>query len=179
MSNRSKLIALVALVVSWTGATLSGCGSPDDPAAIIVPAGPETGSVSLQLDLGPGSQVDTIHYAITGSGGYQQNGDLNVASSHVISGIIAGIPAGSGYTVTLTASSQIDQHPIACQGSSGFDITPGSVTPVSVHLACHEGALPRPVATKVPIPRGALPALALLLPAAGILALRRRREIQA
>src|SRR4051812_17542273 len=136
MSNRFKLVAFIALAISSAGAALSGCGSPDDPAAIVVPGG--AGSLSVSLQVGPGTRINTVQYDITGGGAsFHKAGEINVAASTGISAIIDGIPGGSGYSVTLSASA-IDHRPIACQGTSGFDIVPGSITPVGIHMLCHE-----------------------------------------
>src|SRR5690606_38221975 len=59
-------------------------------------------------------------------------GSIDVSDSPTISATIGGIPAGSGYTITLLATSVEDETSFT--GSAKFDVTAGHTTPVTVHL---------------------------------------------
>ena len=47
-------------------------------------------------------EIDTINYQLTNTG-FSQAGSLNVAQSGTVSGVIGGIPTGTGYTLALSA----------------------------------------------------------------------------
>ena len=84
----------------------------------------------------PKVTVDVASYDITGPGGFTKTGTINVAHSATISATIPGIPAGNGYSITLTAVST--DGSTSCAGSAGFNVTAHSTAAVAVHLACHE-----------------------------------------
>jgi hypothetical protein len=95
-----------------------------------------TGSVRLALLLGNGSKVSSASYSISGPGGFTQSGSLDVSNSSTISGVIGGLPAGSGYTISISATST--DGTTSCAGSAGFSVTAGATTSVTIHLTCHE-----------------------------------------
>ncbi len=120
-------LATAALVGACDGSgKLGGGGSPVDG----------TGSVQLALMLGKGVAVSSASYTITGPGGFTQSGSLNVANSATISGVIGGLPAGSGYTITISATSS--DGTTSCAGSASFSVTARATTSVAIHLTCHE-----------------------------------------
>ena len=89
-----------------------------------------------------------------------------------VSGVIGGIPAGTDYTLALTATYVVQKF-TSCAGSSTVAVTAGATTPVSVAIECR---LP-PVATTtppaVPVPMPAVALLAIALLAMGATATRR------
>ncbi len=128
--------ALAALSLSFAAA---GCGSGD--AAIGVPSGPEgerVGDGSLALTLASGAELASASYTIVGPGGFSKTGALDTSRSSKISATIAGLPAGSGYSITLSATSVAGT--IACAGSAAFSVTGGQATAVSVAVSCKETA---------------------------------------
>jgi hypothetical protein len=90
----------------------------------------------------------------------------------MISGVLGGIPAGTGYTLALTATDTAKKF-TGCAGSSPVNVVGGATTPVSVAVDCH---LPQPTLTPpaVPIPMSAVVLLAVALLAAGVLTTGRR-----
>jgi hypothetical protein len=97
-----------------------------------------TGSVSLDLRLASGATINTASYTITGPGGFSKSGIIDVSQSTTVSATIAGIPAGSGYLITLSAvSTDLSTN---CSGSATFNVLAGQTAAVSVPLACHEAA---------------------------------------
>jgi hypothetical protein len=81
----------------------------------------------------------------------------------------------TGYSNALTASDIAGQL-AGCQGSSMFNVVAGAITPVAVHLICHETPTgPPPPPPAVPIPPAVPAVLALALLALGARALRNRR----
>ncbi len=137
-------------------------------------AGEDVGSVTFALDLGGGAvHISSLSYQVTG-GSFSKGGTLNVGNSTTLSGIISGIPAGQGYTITLSGTDDRNKL-LGCQGTSApFSVAAGTATSVAVHLTCHEKAAV--VATlSVPISAGANVTIAVLLLALGALAVSRGR----
>jgi hypothetical protein len=125
------------MIRSWTAASLlalamtTGCathGSSHD--------GESSDSVQMDLDIAPGVKINGASYAITGPGGFSRSGTVNVSQSTKLSVIVGGLPTGSGFTITITATS-VDGG-TTCAGSATFDVAAHASNPVTVHLTCHE-----------------------------------------
>ena len=82
--------------------------------------------------------LTTVNYTITGPNSFSKTGSINVASSNTVSAIIGGLPAGSGFTITLSGTGT--DGTTNCLGSAPFNVTAGAVTMVSVVLDCHQAA---------------------------------------
>src|SRR6478609_9132801 len=65
------------------------------------------GSIGLQLTAAPGITLNAVSYTISGNG-FTKTGGIDVSGAPIISGTVGGIPAGKGYTITLTATSVLD-----------------------------------------------------------------------
>ena len=91
----------------------------------------QSGSVGLNLDVAPGVNVDLVEYSISGNG-FSKSGAIDVSGAQTISGTIGGIPAGKGYTITLTAKSADNGESFT--GSAGFDVVAGKTSAVTIHL---------------------------------------------
>src|SRR6188768_2285917 len=132
ISGGSRCAALLALMGLSTGLSVFGCSASDSDVAR-----PEVsdavGSIGLALQTG-GVTLSSVSYTIVGTG-YSRSGTLNVANSTQISAVIGGIPAGSGYSISLTASDATNSA-ITCSGSASFDITAGATTAAQVKLQC-------------------------------------------
>jgi hypothetical protein len=169
LSGISGIVAL-ALAMALTG----GCSNA--PAAVEGPAsgapnpspGAAPGAVSVALVVPPNAQINTVSYQLTNTG-FTQSGSLNVAQSGAVSAVIGGIPAGTGYTLALTAS-DVGMKFTSCAGSSTVAVTGGSTTPVSVNIECHLPPVPPP--PTVPVPMSAVVLLAVALLATGATATR-------
>jgi hypothetical protein len=96
----------------------------------------DVGTVAMNLDLGGGVLVNSASYNITGPGSFTRSGTIDLSHSTTLSAIIAGLPAGNGYNITITATSTDGQS--TCVGSAMFNVTAHATSAVSVHLACHE-----------------------------------------
>ena len=82
--------------------------------------------------------INTVSYAITGPTASRSRGGINVTNSATLSAVIGGLPAGNGYTITLTATGT--DGTTNCGGSAMFNVTAGTVTKVNVTLDCHQPA---------------------------------------
>jgi hypothetical protein len=78
--------------------------------------------------------LNSVSWTIVGTG-YTKSGTLNVANSTQISAVIGGIPAGSGYSISLSASDATNSA-ITCSGSASFNITAGATSSAQVKLQC-------------------------------------------
>jgi hypothetical protein len=88
-----------------------------------------TGNLTASVVVAPGIDITEINYEITGPAGLDLTGVITVTKVPVTA-IIAGIPAGTGYTIKLFTTDGV------CSGSSPFDVTAGQVTSVSVQIQC-------------------------------------------
>ena len=134
ISTRAVSTALV-LGLAFVAA---GCGGTS-PAASGQAAqdGDHAGDVSLGLVLG-GATVTSASYTIIGPASYSKTGAIDVSQSTKISALIAGIPAGTGYSVTLSATA-VDAS-VSCNGSASFTVTAHQTTSVTVNVSCKEKA---------------------------------------
>jgi hypothetical protein len=127
--------SVAALVQS---AAIAGCsGSPftagsADPIVDLE----HTGSIGFQLEVGAGITLHSVNYAISGNG-FSKQDDVDISRSPVLSAVIGGLPAGDGFTITITATS-LDGS-VTCIGTAIFTVMEGVITNVTIHLQCHFG----------------------------------------
>jgi hypothetical protein len=93
----------------------------------------DAGDVHMALDVA-GVSLGTISYVVTGPASFTKTGLLDVSHSATITGDVGGLPAGTGFSIALNATS-IDGGS-TCTGSQGFDIVAHQTTSVTVHLVC-------------------------------------------
>ncbi len=124
--TRLGTVPLVCLLALGVSAPINGCSS--EPLSN--PGDEQVGAIGLNLDAAPGVTVNAVTYTITGNG-FNKTGSIDVSGSASISGTIGGIPAGKGYTITLTAKST---DGATFTGSASFDVTAGKTTTVTIHL---------------------------------------------
>jgi hypothetical protein len=118
----------------FLGAALASGGCVDETQ----PAGAtgEVGAAELGVVLGPGLGINNLSYSLTGPSSFSRMGTFNVASSTTFTATIGGLPAGSGYAITVTGTATDNQT--TCGGNATFAITAGTTTPVTLHLLCRE-----------------------------------------
>lgn len=128
-SNGARFAAMLAVLGLLPGLSSLGCGAPgaSEPSE-------STGSIGLALQTG-GVRLNSVDYALVGPGAFAKNGTINVANSTQISTVIGGIPAGLGYTITLTATDGGNPG-TTCVGSASFNVSPHTTTSVQVQLRC-------------------------------------------
>ncbi len=179
--NYARTLASIGLISAFG---LVGCGGPgpessgapaptdDTPSATVGAGGgqgvdePQSGSIKLELDVA-GSHLASASYTIVGPS-YQTTGSFDISNSTRISGIVGGIPFGTGYSVTLTAATS-DKPALNCNGSAAFEVSSTTPTTVSVPVSCHgekDETPPPPV--PAPVPPFAVAGLFLLLLGLGI-----------
>jgi hypothetical protein len=168
----------MALAAAALLAALAG-GCTDQPAAATGSTGAGNpsgvGAVDVALALPPNFQIATVNYQLTNTG-YSKSGTLDVSQTQKISAVVGGIPAGTGYTLALTATDTAQKFTGCAGTTSSVNVVGGATTPVSVAIDCH---LPQQVVVTntppaVPVPMSAVALLAVGLLAGGLLTSGRR-----
>jgi 2',3'-cyclic-nucleotide 2'-phosphodiesterase/3'-nucleotidase len=128
--NQITRHAFHATVFAVALLSVVGCGNQSTPDAA------RSGFLNLQVN-GAGTIVlDSVSYGVSGPAGYAKTGSIDTHNSATVSAVIGGIPAGTGYSISLSATSR-DQA-TTCTGSAGFDIAAHVTTAVTVHLSCRQ-----------------------------------------
>jgi hypothetical protein len=94
----------------------------------------DRGSVKLALQGSPALGSGPVSYKITGNNVALSGTLRTVGGGGDATGVIAGIPAGSGYTLALDA--QIGST--SCSGSATFDVIAAQTSAVSMLLKCRD-----------------------------------------
>ena len=151
------------LLASALLAALSACGNEDPSAATdgALPPSQETappaavehesGTLSFALRLEGDLSVNTFTYAITGPA-FSKADAIDVSNSTTVSARIDGIPAASGYSLTLSGTS-VSTPKAQCSGSAAFDIQAGAVTNLPVAISCHLATTVVEIPAPAPLPR--------------------------
>jgi len=126
----------ILAILSFTASLVGGCGAQSPSTANATANSEEGGSVDFALVQG-GVTLTSVNYVILGPNGFSTSGAINVGSSNALSAVIGGLPAGSGYSVTLSATST---DGTTCGGNAAFSVTAKAVTTVTVTLDCHQPA---------------------------------------
>lgn len=95
-------------------------------------------SIGLELQLSPGITLDQASYVITGPEGFSRSGVIDISQSQTLSAIISGLPAGTGYSITLTGNTA--DGSTSCSGSASFDVVAHETTQVTVPFSCHQAS---------------------------------------
>ena len=128
-SLRWSLLAVLVLAVPL------GCGSHEGATAGVGQDG-ATGDLGLAFSLAPGQTINSVAYTIIGPNGFTKSGLIDVSTSPSIAATIAALPVGTGFAITLSATTA--DGATTCAGSASFAITAHATTAVTVLLACHE-----------------------------------------
>jgi hypothetical protein len=140
----SKRFSFALALVAGAGAAAAwqvGCsGGNELPGSAAAAAAKDSGVIGLALTLPGGDLINSFTYALTNSSGAYivlptpNPGTVSVTNSASLDFQLGGIPAGTGDTLTLSATTVGGSQ---CTGSStGFAITAGATTNISVNLVC-------------------------------------------
>jgi hypothetical protein len=102
-NSRNAFLIMFASVAGTLGTW--GCSTSKDGPGVA--SRESTGNVGLQLQVGNNITVNAISYDISGNG-FHKTGSINVQNSTTVAATIGGIPTGTGYVITLTASATND-----------------------------------------------------------------------
>lgn len=116
-----------SLAFGGSFALAAGCSSDPLPDSSVE----QVGSLGVNLEAAPGVTLGSVTYAVSGNG-FSKKGSIDVSGSPSISGTIGGIPAGNGYSITLTATSLEGGQSFV--GTATFNVTARHTTAVTIHL---------------------------------------------
>jgi len=154
LSRKAMLGLSVLLGTSALGAWQVSCSdngsgpsstaaSFGDKGAVGIPSGErnDTGTIGLALVLPGGDQLNSVTYRLTNSSGVTitlptapNPGTVPTNNSQSIEFQLGGVPAGTGYTIALSATTVAGA---TCQGSAtGVTITARASTNVTIQLLC-------------------------------------------
>ncbi|HET7718428.1 MAG TPA: lamin tail domain-containing protein, partial [Acidimicrobiales bacterium] len=128
MRSVLRFRGLVVLV----GSLAAGCADESIPAA------EQAGGVELALQVAPGLDLDSLSYTVTGPGGFNRSGSVNLGKSASIGFTVGGLPAGNGYTITVTGTAS--DGATTCGGTATFNVMARATTTVMLNLRCREPA---------------------------------------
>ena len=114
----------------------SGCSSDSGGASSGSASEQDLGSIGLSLQLATGATLSSVSYTITGPSSFSRSGTIDTSQSTTIASTIGGIPAGSGFSITLDGTTT--DGGTHCAGAASFNVVAHATTAVSVHLTCHE-----------------------------------------
>jgi hypothetical protein len=125
-------------------ASVIGCGSSSPPTDTGSKTGPSpqagVGAISLKLTLGGDTEIDSVNYTLQNGTTLVESGTQATKNSAAINFELGSIPAGPGYTITLTAASP--DGGVNCLGTSGvFSVNAHSTVSEQVNLICTFGAV--------------------------------------
>jgi hypothetical protein len=131
--HQMSVVAGVGLLAA-ASAHLSACSSDTKgPQGQSTEDG--TGSVGMNLSLPGGEVVNSVSWTITGPNGFTKSSTFSVQGSTAISFTVGGLPSGSGYTVSISATTA--DATVTCLGSATFSVTAGMTSIVKVLVQCN------------------------------------------
>jgi hypothetical protein len=121
-----------SLAIALVCSLLAGCGS-DSSLTLWLDAGADaaTGQLSVVVDLPAGVVINVVDYVVAGPTPMQ--GSVPAGAIPTIDFVVGGLPAGTGYSIQLSAS---DSAGDTCTGGASFDIAAGTLTGITVQLQC-------------------------------------------
>jgi hypothetical protein len=133
MRHRGLKFSFLAAAALSASAALVACSADQSRP---VAEGASQGSVTFALQVAPGVTLSNVHYTIVGPASFSRSGSFDVSQSTQIGALIGPLPAGVGYSITLTANSV--EGTSSCSGSGVFNVVAHQTTPVAVTFLCHE-----------------------------------------
>jgi Regulator of Chromosome Condensation (RCC1) repeat protein/regulator of chromosome condensation (RCC1) repeat-containing protein len=129
-----KTILWMSLFVGLA-ATIAGCSGRSGwtPA----PGDDAVGTVGLQLQVAPGVSIRTLYWTIHNATllSADRTGAVDVSHSEAIQFVVGGLPAGGGYTITLTATTD-GPNALDCAGTADFAVVAHSTSHVVLNPVC-------------------------------------------
>jgi len=133
---RTEKLSILAL--GFCGITaVVGCGDQSSGKNAPAAASQESsGEVNLALQLANGSTLNSASYTIVGPNSFSKTGTIDLSSATTLSATIGGLPAGSGYSITINATTT--DTAATCAGSTTFSVQARATVSVNVALTCKE-----------------------------------------
>ncbi|HEY7376139.1 MAG TPA: hypothetical protein VIF57_28515, partial [Polyangia bacterium] len=128
---------MTTLALALCGASsLSGCSTRSNGNLQSIENSDSAGTISFALQVAPGITVQSANYVITGPNSFNKTGTIDVSHSTTLTATIGGIPAGTGFQISLSATAT--DGSTTCGGAAMFDVVARQTTMVVVPLSCHE-----------------------------------------
>ncbi len=129
-------------ILALTGASaclgVIGCssdGSSSTPNPSTGSSDGKSGELGLSLQVGGGLTINSASYTIIGPNSFSKTGSIDLSAATSFSAIIGGLPAGTGYSISVSATAT--DGTTNCGGSASFDVIARTTTTVTLSLDCH------------------------------------------
>ncbi|MEM7435926.1 MAG: hypothetical protein AAF436_12295 [Myxococcota bacterium] len=133
MKRHGSLHIRLAMLCLAILPALAGCAS--EPNA----SDRATGSLSLDLTISGGVEIDEVMWAISGGDMPDMSGTIDTSAPGSTASVeVFGLPPGTDYAIDMQATSTDGE--LTCEGSGTFDISAAAVTEVHVMLNCEQPA---------------------------------------
>ncbi len=129
-------VSILALAAVGACAAVVACSS-DSAKTETGPSADQSGEIGLALQVG-GLTINTVNYTIIGPNSFSKTGSIDLSAATAFAATIGGIPAGTGYSISLTATAT--DGTTQCAGSATFNVSARATTNVTVALDCHQAA---------------------------------------
>jgi hypothetical protein len=130
-------VSILALTGVGACAGVLGCSSNDSANTTTTnPSDGQAGEIGLSLNVGGGVIINSASYTIVGPNGFSKTGSIDLSAATAFSATIGGIPAGNGYSISLSATAA--DGTTTCAGSATFNVTARATTNVIVSVDCHQ-----------------------------------------
>src|SRR5450432_574310 len=96
----------------------------------------DVGAVKMSLDVAGGGTLSSVAYLVSGPASFSKTGSIDVSHSATIAAAISPLPAGTGFSIALSATSTDGGTMFI--GSASFDVVAHQTTSVLVHLLCRQ-----------------------------------------
>jgi hypothetical protein len=127
---------MAATVAGYVMVTLAAAGCSSD-ASTSAGQKRSVGSAELNLTLPDNTTIDTVTYTVTQAGAPYSTGSIPVTNSSTLTFQVGNLPAGAGYTMSLSATTSGAQTCSA--GPTPFSIMPSNATLIMMTLRCGGG----------------------------------------
>lgn len=131
-----SILEKMTMLALGTCGVVSITACSDNGAAQSMESPDSTGEIGLSLELPNGTLIHSVSYTITGPMGFVRSGTIDTSRSSTVSAQIGGIPAGTGYQISLMADA-VDGS-ATCTGSTGFEVMARKTTSAVVPVTCLE-----------------------------------------
>ncbi|MEI9938690.1 MAG: hypothetical protein WDO69_15840 [Pseudomonadota bacterium] len=133
---RTEKLSILALGFCSITA-IAGCGDQSNGTNAPASASESSsGELSLDLQLANGSTLNSATYTIVGPNSFTKTGTIDLTSATKLSATIGGLPAGTGYSITISGTTT--DASATCGGSSTFSVQAHATVSVTVPMTCHE-----------------------------------------
>jgi hypothetical protein len=134
--RRSQCVTVLRATACVLALGLASCGgsvqedmaAPSDGGS----GSTDTGSINAEFRL-PSGSVSTASYTLTGPNAFSRTDTLDFDGSQAIGFLIDDVPAGTGYVLSLTASSDGGE---VCSGSTPVTVAAQMTAPVDLTAQC-------------------------------------------